>query len=230
MITDIVKHLINLDLSIVIYDILTVIIIYGGIIMEEIIKENAQFTYVAFKRESWPLDIVSYRDELLVNIESKHVAFRNDATNIFFTLSELVGYENTILGIHRTPVIKNEYLRIKNMSESPCLRAVRFVITKDNHIWSDNTHWTLAYLYKYGTQKKVCDIPLYIIDFRSSTPVIYDCDGVVFDSLSDIRNALAAAKSIQERLDLGWRPENISYTIGQLYCDMEKIVTDENTL
>ena len=165
----------------------------------------------------------------MVNIESKHVALQNDATNIFFNLSELVGYKNTMLGIHRTPVIKNEYLRIKNMSESPCLRAVRLVITKDNHILSDNTHWTLAYLYKYGTQTKVCDIPLYIIDFRSPLPIIYDCAGVVFDSLSDIRNALTAAKSIQERLDLGWRPENVSYTIGQLYYDMEKMVTDENT-
>lgn len=113
---------------------------------------------------------------------------------IYFNLSELVGYKNTMLGIHRMPVIKNEYLPIKNMSESPYLRAVRLIIIKDNHIGADNTHWTLAYLYKYGTQTKVCDIPLYIIYFRSTLPIIYDCACVVFDNLSDIKNALTVEK------------------------------------
>ena len=198
--------------------------------MNNIIKENECFSYVAFKNSNWPLEILLYRDVLLINTESKHVAFKNDATNIFFKLSEQVEYENTILGIHRTSIIKNEYMRIKNMSQSPCLRAVRFVITKDNHIWSDNTHWTLAYIYKYGMDARIADIPLYIVDFRNKSPVIYDCEGVVFDSLSDIKKALVAANSIQERLNLGWRPQNISYTIGQLYFDIEKIAKEENIL
>lgn len=198
--------------------------------MKDIAKENESFSYVAFEKDTWPLDIISYRDILLVGIESKHVAFKNDATSIFFELSWKVGYENTILGIHRTSIIKNEYMRIKNMSQSPCLRAVRFVITKDNNIWSDNTHWTLAYIYRHGLETRISDIPLYIIDFRNELPVIYDCEGVVFDSILDIKKAIAAAKSIQDRLDLGWRPQNISYTIGQLYRDMEKIAKEENIL
>lgn len=198
--------------------------------MNNIIKENESFSYIAFKNCNWPLEILSYRDVLLINTESKHVAFKNDATNIFFELSEQVGYENTILGIHRTPIIKNEYMRIKNMSQSPCLRAIRFVITKDSNVWSDNTHWTLAYIYKYGMNTRIADIPSYIVDFRNKSPVIYDCEGVVFDSLSDIKKAIVAAKSIQERLDLGWRPQNVSYTIGQLYFDMEKIEKEENIL
>lgn len=191
--------------------------------MNNKIKENDCFSYVAFENNNWPLEIFSYRDVLLINTESKHVAYKNDATNIFFELSEQVEYANTILGIHRTSIIKNEYMRIKNMSQSPCLRAIRFVVTKDNKIWSDNTHWTLAYIYKYGMETRITDIPLYIVDFRNKIPVIYDCEGVVFDSLSDIKKAIVAAKSIQERLDLGWRPKNISYTIGQLYRDIEKI-------
>lgn len=198
--------------------------------MEDVSKEKECFSYVAFKKNNWPSDIASYMDTLLVNTESKHVALKNDATNVFFQLSEKVEYNNTILGIHRTSIIKNEYLRIRNMSNSPCLRAVRFVITKDNRIWSDNTHWTLAYIYKYGLETRTIDIPLYIIDFRNEFPVIYDCEGVVFDSLSDIEKAIMAAESIQRRLNLGWRPENISYTIGQLFYDMEKIAKEENLL
>lgn len=196
--------------------------------MKYINKEKESFSYIAFKKDNWPSDIISYRDILLTDVESKHVAFKNDATNIFFELSEQVEYENTILGIHRTSIIQNEYLRIKNMSQSSCFRAVRFVIAKDNNIWSDNTHWTLAYIYKYGLETRISDIPLYIIDFRNKLPVIYDCEGVVFDSLSDIKKSMAAAMSIQKRLDLGWRPQNISYTIGQLYRDIEKIAKYEN--
>ena len=198
--------------------------------MNNITKYHECFSYVAFKNNNWPLEILSYRDILLINTESKHVAFKNDATNIFFELSEQVGYENTILGIHRTSIIQNEYMRIKNMSQSPCLRAIRFVITKDNNVWSDNTHWTLAYIYKYGIKTRITDIPLYIVDFRNKLPVIYDCEGVVFDSISDIKRAIVAAKSIQERLDLGWRPQNVSYTIGQLYCDMEKVAKEQSIL
>ena len=185
---------------------------------------NENFIYITFQKDNWPSDIISYREILLTDVESKHVAFKNDSTNIFFELSEQVGYANTILGIHRTSIIENEYLRIKNMSQTPCLRAVRFVITKDNNIWSDNTHWTLAYIYKYGLDTKIADIPLYLIDFRNKIPIIFDCNGVVFDSLSDIKQAIEAAKNIQKRLEFGWRPRNISYTIGQLYFDLEKIV------
>lgn len=197
--------------------------------MNYINKEKESFIYIVFKKDNWPSDIISYRDILLTDVESKHVAFKNDATDIFFELSEQVEYENTILGIHRTSIIQNEYLRIKNMSQSPCLRAVRFVIAKDNNIWSDNTHWTLAYIYKYGLETRISNIPLYIIDFRNKLPIVYDCEGVVFDSLSDIKKSMAAAMSIQKRLDLGWRPQNISYTIGQLYRDIEKIAKYEKT-
>lgn len=114
------------------------------------------------------------------------------------------------------------------MSKSICPRAVRFVISKDGRIWSDNTHWTLAYLYKYGLNTKVNDIPLYIVDLRTLKPVIYDINGVVFDSLADIKNAIIASKQIQERLDFGWRPENISYKIGDLYHDLEILVKNNH--
>ena len=67
----------------IIYEILTVIRIWKSIVLKEIVEENAHFTYVAFEKNNWLLDIVSYRDKLLVNIESKHVAFQSDAANIF---------------------------------------------------------------------------------------------------------------------------------------------------
>lgn len=195
--------------------------------------ENNQllsFSYMEVKKNNCTTDIVSYINTKLIDTESKHVAFRHKHTDIFFKLSQKVKYENTILGIHRGSSVENEYFRIKNMSEAICPRAVRFVISKDGRIWSDNTHWTLAYVYKHGVDTKVNDIPLYIVDLRTLKPTIYDFDGVVFDSLADIKNAIIASKEIQSRLDAGWRPENISYKIGKLCQDLETLVENNGNL
>lgn len=110
------------------------------------------------------------------------------------------------------------------MSHSQCQRAVRFVISRDNRLWSDNTHWTLAYLLEKGTEALVSDISMYLVDFRDLCPAIYDKDGVIFDSIYDIKCAIASAKRIQERLDLGWRPSELSYTIKQLHQDILYII------
>ena len=82
------------------------------------------------------------------------------------------------------------------MSQSLCNRAVRFVISKDGRIWSDNTHWTLAYLLQKGANSLVSDIPAYIIDFRKTVPIVFDREGVVFDSIYDIKSSIASAKRI----------------------------------
>ncbi len=171
-----------------------------------------------------PTTIADFLYKRIEDVESKHVADYRNRTKIFFEHSDLVGYQNTILGIHRNASIENEYFRIKNMSHSLCHRAVRFVISKDNRLWSDNTHWTLAYILEKGVDALVLDVPMYIVDFRESYPVIYDKDGVVFDSIYDIKCAIASAKRIQERLDLGWRPPELSYTIKQLHQDILDII------
>ena len=113
------------------------------------------------------------------------------------------------------------------MSKSACFRAVRFVITRDDRIWSDNTHWALAYLIKYGMDVTIMDIPMYIIDFREDVPTIFDKKGAVFDSLFDIKSAIASAQRIQERLDKGWRPCNLSYKIIDLNNDIRKLLVKE---
>lgn len=182
------------------------------------------FQYINYGNENPPFRIANYLYKKIEDVESKHVADFRCSTKVFFKHSDLVGYPNTILGIHRNAKIENEYFRIQNMSHSQCQRAVRFVISRDNRLWSDNTHWTLAYLLQKGTEVLVSDISMYIVDFRDLCPAIYDKDGVVFDSIYDIKCAIASAKRIQERLDLGWRPSELSYTIKQLHQDILDII------
>lgn len=188
-----------------------------------------KFTYISFDDDS-ALSIQNYLSTKLKDVESKHVAFFNSKTKIFFELSKKANYNNTILGIHRNATIQNEYSRIKNMSESTCFRAVRFVITRDDRIWSDNTHWTLAYLLKYGMDVTIMNIPMYIVDFRQDTPIIFDKDSTVFDSLFDIKSAIASAQRIQERLDRGWRPCNFSYKIIDLKNDICELLMERRNL
>ena len=115
------------------------------------------FQYVDYRLEKVPISIIEFLSKRIEDIESKHVANFKESTRIFFELSEKVGYPNTILGIHRNSNIQNEYFRIQNMSQSLCNRAVRFVISKDGRIWSDNTHWTLAYLLQKGANSLVSE-------------------------------------------------------------------------
>ena len=49
---------------------------------------------------------------------------------------------------------------------------------------------------RYDKSTLISNIPFYIIDFRNSLPIVYDCQGVVFDSISDIRKTITAAKNI----------------------------------
>lgn len=69
---------------------------------------------------------------------------------------------------------------------------------------------------------------MYIIDFREPFPIISDKEGVVFDSINDIKNAIASSERIQNRLNLGWSPLGDSYTIGRLYQDLLSIIDEED--
>lgn len=190
-------------------------------------EKISKFIYVEFDDSNPASSIQNFLSTKLMEVESKHVAFLDDKTKIFFELSEKVNYNNTILGIHRNATIQNEYFRINNMSKSACPRAVRLVITRDGRIWSDNTHWTLAYLLKYEMNIVIKDIPMYIVDFRKDIPSIFDKNGAVFDSLFDIKSAIASAQRIQDRLDRGWRPCNLSYKIIDLNNDICQLLMKE---
>lgn len=114
------------------------------------------------------------------------------------------------------------------MSQTTCLRAVRVVITQDGKIWSDNTHWTISYLIRYGKNTKLQDIPFYVIDFREDIPIVVNYNYTLFDSITEIKKAVNSARNIQIRLNNGWRNNGLNYTIGELFSALVKI-RDENS-
>lgn len=160
----------------------------------------------------------------LISLECKHIAYIDDKTSKLHENALEIGYKNYILGSHRAYTnIFDELSRIHNMAQSSCLRAVRIVITRDGRYWSDNTHWTLSYLFRYGVETKIQKIPFYVIDFRNENPIAINHAFTLFDSVTEIRNAVEAAHSIQKRLDIGWRTKELSYTIGDLFSILSEI-------
>lgn len=153
----------------------------------------------------------------LKELESKHIPYINNKTKILHQNALEIGYTCDIFGSHRRYTdLVDEIERIRNMSLTPCLRAVRIVLTSDGKIWSDNTHWTIAYMLRYGSDTQLRKIPFYVVDFSNNIPIVIDYKYTLYDSMTEIRNAVRAAKNIQDRVNAGWRNNKLSYTIREL--------------
>lgn len=164
----------------------------------------------------------------LLDLECKHIPKLTDKNIKLFLDSKKVDYQYLVFGSHREHTrLSDELNRIKNMSRSTCQRAVRIVLTNNNKIWSDNTHWTIAYILKFGKEATLNCIPFYIVDLRSDYPIIIDYDNTLFDSLSNIMKAIDAALQIQDRIDRGWR-KNINYTISDFLNSLDTGNRKEN--
>jgi hypothetical protein len=155
----------------------------------------------------------------LLDLNCKHIAYINSTTQKIFKLSESVGYKWCILGSNRNSDISNEKERIIQMKDSNYRRPIRIIITKDFRMWCDNTHWTISYILKYGKNIKIKDIPFYIINLKED--IIIDFNNLVMIDYEDIHNIISCAKELQTRIDNGWRPCEISYTIGDLMKSLD---------
>lgn len=166
----------------------------------------------------------------LGDLECKHILFKSNENKLFVELAEIVDYKWVVFGSHRGLDEKDrmqfEINRINNMSKSTFSRAVRIVKTSNGKYFVDNTHWALAYLKRLGNNVKLKDIPFYLVDFCHETPQIVDVNETVIKNDEDIKNAVNAAGDVEERIENGWRPNNIVYTLEQF--DREVKIYEDN--
>lgn len=158
-------------------------------------------------------------------LECKHILFKNEDNKIFADLADKVGYKWVLFGSHRglkEGRAEFEIARINDMAKSASSRAVRIVKTSNGKYFADNTHWILAYLKRFGGNLKLKDIPFYLVDFCQSIPIIVDVNNSVIKKHEDILNAVNAAGDVEERIEKGWRPDNIVYTIRQFEGEIKK--------
>ena len=158
-------------------------------------------------------------DTKLINAQSKHFAILNDNIKLN-ELSKKVNYKYSIFGSNHNSNIEEEKNRILNMSKSLCERPLRFVIDSYGRVWSDNKHWCIAYILKYGYDITLADIPTYIVDFRTDIPIIVNINNTLYDSITHLNNAISCGMEIQNRIDAGWRNVEISYTIQDLIKEL----------
>ena len=155
----------------------------------------------------------------LSELECKHILLKTEDTKIFVDLAEKVDYKWVVFGSHRgldeKDRVQFEINRINEMIKSTTSRAVRIVRTSNDKYFADNTHWILAYLKRIGDNAKLSDIPFYLVDFCHEKPIIVDVKNSVIKNHEDMKNAVNAAGDVEERIEYGWRPNGISYTIKQ---------------
>lgn len=120
------------------------------------------------------------------DLECKHVAIVSD--NPVYLRSVSAGYNNVVLGSHRSSALKKENDIIVDMSKDCCfMRPIRIVYAKDNRLWCDNTHSAIAYIRRYGNDISLSKIPFYLIDIRYELPIIISINNSVLPNLSDMK-------------------------------------------
>lgn len=160
----------------------------------------------------------------LVDLECKHVASR--LASQIYEAAIASGYKNVVLGSHRKGTLESENCIINSMAKDSYFnRPIRIVLGTDSRLWCDNTHSAIAYLRRYDNSITLADVPFYLIDISERIPLIVSVSGTVIQSVTDIKNAIACALRINNRLELGVRPENMSWTIGDLKKDIDLLMS-----
>lgn len=158
-----------------------------------------------------------FSDNNLADTHSKHVPKGIGTPHIsrLKQLASRVGYRYCDLGHHQRLEPEQDRIYVSSMARMRDMRPVKLVLTRCGRLWCDNTHWGLAAMARWGTDVRVDHIPFYLIDLRDSIPVIVRRPlGLMGRGLA---LAISNARSIQLRLDRGWRPTDIRFTMGDLF-------------
>lgn len=159
-----------------------------------------------------------YNDIINIKIkdtECKHISINASSKqkNDFEALSNMVGYNYCYMSQGDNFNVENDKRYVLEMAKLPRLRPAKFVITKDNRVWADNTHTSIAIILQKGFEARIRDANYYLVDLRPSIIKIINPPRLTrFVYKKIIENA----QNIQDRLNLGWRPINCCYTIGDL--------------
>ena len=173
------------------------------------------------RRENVPdLDVEAFYARFgsrsLGSTESKHVpqSVESPLIDELIELARAMGYANPKMGAHQGMNAHEDRQYVRALVERTELRPLKFVLTRDGRVWADNTHWTLAAVLKHGLDQTIADVPHYFVDFTDPRALVINRP----ESLLGLRfdDAVRKAGWIQERLDLGWRPPTVSFTIEDL--------------
>lgn len=160
------------------------------------------------------------------DLECKHIPQVCGKYQVWIDLANKVDYKWVVFGSHRnTPErdrLSYEIERIYDICKSNLQRPIRIVKTSNGLYFSDNTHWSLAYMLRFGKDVKLTQIPFYIVDFSNPNgAVIVDFKNSVIKNEDDIKKAVCAAYDVEARIKKGWRNSHQSYILIDFYQDLK---------
>lgn len=125
-----------------------------------------------------------------------------------------------VWGSHRNGTVETETAIIQKMAADEFDRPVRIIIDKYNRWWADNTHTVMSWVLRKGEDCVLREIPFYVVDLRKNKPKIISVNNSVHDSVKDIRMAIGCALRIKDLIEVGYRPFESNWFIGDLMDDI----------
>lgn len=167
-----------------------------------------------------PSEIITFGESLIKDAECKHIAISTpeQIASVFELKAAFVNYDYCYMSLKNNYNVKDNQKYVYRMADVPNFRPAKYIIDKTTRIWADNTHTSLSIMVRNGIAASINSSDFYFVDLREGNNIFQPS---YLPILSDtayfkiINNSL----KLQKRIDEGWRPLSLSYTMERLYLD-----------
>ena len=152
--------------------------------------------------------------------QCKHIAINTPSqiAQIFEEKAKLVNYEYCYMSIKTNYNIIDNQNYVYKMAIISNFRPAKYIIDRTGRIWADNTHTSLSILVRHGIMATIKTADFYFVDLRYGNN-IFQPSHLPKLSEESYYKIIANSLKLQKRLDSGWRPAPLSYTIQDLYLN-----------
>lgn len=165
-----------------------------------------------------------FLDRKVTNSLCKHVCrCDSDKAREVIRLSCQLGYHYAWWGYgekyHQDPELNRmvQLSRIQRFIYEPVVRPLRLVIDQNGSLWADNLHMVIAQVICHGKGILMREMPVYIMDMRTSVPNIVDGYRLVNLEREKVTGLLAVSWKRCERSSKELAAVN--YTIGEFMAE-----------
>lgn len=163
-------------------------------------------------------EIIAYSNKLIKDTECKHIAINTpiNIANIYQEKASMVNYEYCFMSLKNNYNIKDNREYVRSMAKIPNFRPAKYVIDKNGRIWADNTHTSLSIMVRNGFLASIKSADFFFVDLRDKN-IIFQPQHLPILSNEIYFQIVFNALKLQQRIDNGWRPVSLSYTLENLY-------------
>lgn len=163
-------------------------------------------------------EIITYSNMLIKDTECKHIAINTPikTAKIFQEKALMVNYEYCFMSLKNNYNIMDNQEYVRCMAKMPNFRPAKYIIDKSGRIWADNTHTSLSIMVRNGISAPIKSADYFFVDLRDNY-FIFQPDHLPILSNKIYSNIILNALKLQQRIDNGWRPVFLSYTMENLY-------------